>query len=133
MYNNVMLVGNIGRDPESKRVGREPITITKFSLATSEFFNNSKKTQWHYIVCFGKTAEFVAKYCSKGDAVVVAGAIRYEKREKEVDGCTQTVTYTNIYANSVTSVKKSSPENIRTKSVVKEKPGDDEGGTPFPF
>ncbi len=79
-YNRVILVGRVGRDPD-KRATTQGIIVSQFSLATSTF-SKDKETQdkkqftvWHRIVCFGKLAENVNKYVTKGKLVLVEGRI----------------------------------------------------------
>ena len=94
--NKVILIGNLGSDPEKKE------KCTKFSLATSDKWKDKEgeqqeKTEWHQIVCFGKLADTTAEYLKKGRKVAVEGKISYSKYEK--DG--QTRYSTSIVANNV--------------------------------
>ena len=77
--NKVMLIGNLGNDPEMKETdgGNK---LAKVSLATNESYKNSKgekvtETMWHNLVAWGKTAEFMTKYLQKGTEVVVEGKL----------------------------------------------------------
>ena len=86
MLNVVHLIGHLGKDPEIKAVGET--SVTKFTLATSERWKNKdgeqkESTQWHNIECWGKLAEIVAQYCSKGKQVYVSGRIEYRTYEGE--------------------------------------------------
>lgn len=88
--NKVILIGNVGKEPEiiSLENGNK---IAKFGLATSEYFKDKSgerktETTWHNVVVFGKTAEIVEKYVSKGSKVAVDGKIQvrdWETREGE--------------------------------------------------
>lgn len=71
MINKAILVGNLGRDPETATTtsGKQ---ICKFSLATGR----GEYTEWHNIVCFDKIADNCAQYLSKGRTVFVEGEIR---------------------------------------------------------
>lgn len=79
MINKVILIGNLGKDPE---VSYTPggLAICKFSLATSE--NSVKdgqkveKTEWHKIVTFDKLAEICGQYLVKGKQVYIEGKIQ---------------------------------------------------------
>lgn len=85
--NKVMLIGNLGKDPEG-RVTQGGLQVATFSLATNERRKNGDQwedhVEWHNIVCFGKTAEAVLKFCQKGKQVYVDGKITTEKwQDKE--------------------------------------------------
>ncbi|MBS3806377.1 MAG: single-stranded DNA-binding protein [Bacteroidales bacterium] len=77
--NKVILIGNVGKDPEVKHLDNGMV-ITKFSLATSETYtkNNEKvtNTEWHNIVLFKGQAEVAEKYVKKGDALYIEGKIQ---------------------------------------------------------
>ncbi len=81
--NKVILIGNLGRDPEIRYTqGGEP--IANFSLATSERWTDrqgqkQEKTQWHRVEVFGKTAQIVKDYLSKGRPVYIEGSINYDE------------------------------------------------------
>jgi single-strand DNA-binding protein len=80
--NNITLIGNIGRDIETRQVGSN--TVAKFSLATSRSYTNKQgekvtDTSWHEIEAWGKQAEVIAKYCQKGHKLAVIGELRYDK------------------------------------------------------
>lgn len=79
LKNKVQLIGNLGQNPEIKTLdgGKK---MAKFSLATSEVYRNAqgekvKETQWHNIVVWGKVAEIVEKYLTKGSEVAVEGKL----------------------------------------------------------
>lgn len=72
--NKVILCGNLGSDPDTKTTGNT--TYTRFPVATK---NSKGETDWHQIVCFGKTAELCDQYLSKGQKVLLDGEIRYSK------------------------------------------------------
>src|SRR6266850_6755195 len=81
--NRVILIGNLGRDPEIRYTqGGEP--IANFSLATSERWTGKdgqkqERTEWHRVEVFGKTAQVVRDYCSKGKQVYIEGTIHYDE------------------------------------------------------
>lgn len=85
MKNLVILIGNIGQDPEIQglRGGRK---IAKFSLATSKNYNDKSgerqtQTEWHNVVFFGQSADYIEKYAKKGSQVYVEGEIQYREYE----------------------------------------------------
>lgn len=80
MYNKAILVGRIGQDPEMRYIP-SGTAVTNFSIATNRKWrdkagNLQEETTWHDIVCWGKTAEFIAEYGGKGRLVFVDGEIR---------------------------------------------------------
>ncbi|MBC6439865.1 MAG: single-stranded DNA-binding protein [Rhodospirillales bacterium] len=82
--NKVILVGNLGRDPEIRRMNNgDP--VTNLSVATSETWNDRKtgerreRTEWHRVVMFGKLAEVAGKYLHKGSKVYIEGQLQTRK------------------------------------------------------
>src|SRR5262245_48045038 len=86
--NKVILLGNLGKDPEVRYTGQQ-MAVCTFSLATSERRKDqsgkwSDHTEWHSVVTFGKTAENVGNYLKKGRQVYVEGRLRTRKwQDKE--------------------------------------------------
>jgi single-strand DNA-binding protein len=90
LRNKVQLIGNLGNDPEIVNLdgGNK---LAKFSIATNETYKNAKgekvtDTQWHNVVAWGKTAEIVENYLTKGNEVAVEGKLThrsYENKEGE--------------------------------------------------
>ena len=83
--NKVLLLGNLGRDPEVRYLPSGN-AVANFSIATSENFtdrNGSKqeKTDWHNIVVYGKQAETCGQYLKKGRQVFIEGRISYRNYE----------------------------------------------------
>ncbi len=82
--NKVILVGNLGRDPESRRMTSGD-AVVNLSLATSESWNDRQtgerreKTEWHRVVMFGKLAEVAERYLRKGSKVYVEGQLQTRK------------------------------------------------------
>lgn len=79
LKNKVQLIGNLGNDPEIINL-ESGKTLAKFSIATNENYKNSQgekvtDTQWHNIVAWGKTAEIVEKYVTKGKEVAIEGKL----------------------------------------------------------
>lgn len=73
MMNTVILIGRLTKDPETRTSGET--TVTRFSLAVDRGDKNGN-TDFPNVVCFGKVAEAVAKYMSKGRLVAVHGQLR---------------------------------------------------------
>ena len=81
--NKVILVGNLGADPESRQI-QNGNTVTNLRIATSERRkdrdgNWGDHTEWHRVVCWGRTAETAAQYLSKGRQVYIEGRIQTRK------------------------------------------------------
>jgi single-strand DNA-binding protein len=73
--NKVMLIGRLGKDPETRFSG-DGLQITTFSVATSEKYKGEQQTEWHNIVSFGKLAEVCGTYLHKGKQVFIEGKIK---------------------------------------------------------
>jgi single-strand DNA-binding protein len=86
--NKVILIGNLGRDPEL-RYTKNGQPVATFSLATSESWNNKngereERTEWHRIVAWGKLAEICGEYLAKGKQIYCEGRLQtrdWEDRE----------------------------------------------------
>ncbi len=81
--NKVILVGNLGSDPELKTLP-SGVTLCRFSLATNERFKNrageaEQRTEWHTIVAWNRLGEICGEYLSKGRQLYVEGAICMRK------------------------------------------------------
>ena len=81
--NKVILVGNLGNDPET-RYTQGGMAITRISLATTSVRkdkdgNQQERTEWHRVVFFGKLGEIAGEYLRKGSSVYVEGSLRYDK------------------------------------------------------
>jgi single-strand DNA-binding protein len=78
--NKVILIGNLGRDPEV-RYTQSGTAVANFTLATNEVWTDKggerqERTEWHRIVVWGKQAEIVREYLSKGRQVYVEGSLQ---------------------------------------------------------
>lgn len=100
--NKVILIGNLGKDPLFKTVG--DVDITEFSLATSKSFKDDsgekqKKTEWHNIVCFRKTAKFASEFLKKGREIYLEGEIQTRSWDDKTTGVKKYKT--EIIANEI--------------------------------
>jgi single-strand DNA-binding protein len=75
--NKVILVGNLGRDPETFSTNGGP--VSKIRLATSRKFKDKEETEWHNVVTFGKLADFCSKYLASGKQIYVEGHLQTRK------------------------------------------------------
>ena len=78
--NKVILVGNLGKDPEVKTI-ENGIKFARFSLATTETYRDKTGerkdvTEWHNVVCWRNLAEIAEKYLTKGKQIYVEGKIK---------------------------------------------------------
>jgi single-strand DNA-binding protein len=82
VINKVILLGNLGKDPEVRST-QSGSKIATFSVATSESWKKDgerqERTEWHRVVAFGKVAEIIEDYCQKGTTVYIEGCIRTRK------------------------------------------------------
>lgn len=100
--NKVILIGNLGRDPEL-RYTQSGQPVANFTLATTETWNKrdgggrEEKTEWHRIVAWGRTGELCAQYLAKGRTVYVEGRLQtreWEDREGKKQRTTEVVAQT---------------------------------------
>jgi single-strand DNA-binding protein len=98
--NKVILVGNVGRDPEVRSIS-SGTRLAKFSLATTDHRSKDRdgnpRTEWHNIVAWAALADFCEKYIHKGTQLYIEGSIRYDTYEK--DG--QKKYFTEIHAREI--------------------------------
>jgi single-strand DNA-binding protein len=79
LKNKVQLIGNLGNVPDVKEVANGK-KLARFSMATNEVYKNDKgervtETQWHQLIAWGKVADIIEKYTSKGTEVAVEGKL----------------------------------------------------------
>ena len=87
MINKVILLGNLGKDPDTRFTSNGK-AVTRFSLATSNTrtdANDEKQqaTEWHTVVVWGKQGEACGQYLEKGRQVYVEGELRYRSYEQQ--------------------------------------------------
>lgn len=90
MLNKVMLIGRLGRDPEMRQA------VCSLKVATDESYTDrdghkQERTEWHYVIVFGKIAEFCGRYLSKGSLVFVEGSLQTRKWQDQ-QGCNRFTT-----------------------------------------
>ena len=136
--NKVILVGNLGKDPEVRHLDNG-ITVANFSLATTESYTNKQgervnQTEWHNIVLWRGLADVAEKYLKKGNSIYVEGKISTRKWEDK-EGNTRYST--DIIADKMTMLG-SKPENSNTAtessvSSTEPTPSEDSGNDDLPF
>lgn len=85
LRNSVQLIGNLGGDPEVKKLENGSV-VAKLSLATNDVYKNKKgekvtSTEWHKIIAWGKLAENMEKLLKKGNEVIVHGKLTHSSYE----------------------------------------------------
>jgi single-strand DNA-binding protein len=133
--NKVLLIGNIGKDPEVKTFDWGK--VAKFSLATTESYKNKKgekitETEWHNCVFKGKVCDIIEQYVHKGDKIHVQGKIKIHtyKDKNQVDHWATEIICDDL--EFIESKKKEEPEKksdkIQTgaKSDINDLPGANE-------
>jgi len=128
--NKVILVGNLGKDPEIRYLDNG-VAVANFSLATTESYKNKSgervsQTEWHNVVLWRGLAEVAEKYLKKGASVYIEGKIKTRKWEDK-DGNTRY--NTEILADSMNMLgskqsQESSPLSV-PKSVIADDKLDD--------
>ena len=109
--NNVQLVGRLSRDPEIRyTTGNNQMAIARFTVAVDRAYKKDGEQSADFISCkaFGKTAEFISKYFSKGRRIGVTGRIEtgsYDNNEGKK------VYYTEVIANTAEFVDNKSDNN----------------------
>ena len=135
--NKVIIVGNLGRDPEV-RYSQGGMAICKLSVAVTEKVKDGDEwkdsTEWFRVTTFGKTAENAGQYLKKGRQVSVEGRLKTEKY-KDKEGVEKTST--EVIANSVVfiggggeRVVPDKAEGARAKEAAKSD-GFDDDSLPF--
>lgn len=119
--NKVIIVGALGRDPETKFTA-DGLAICRMSIATSRKYKDSKgavqeETEWHRIVLFAKLAEIAQQYLKKGSSVYIEGRLRTRKyTDKEGVERFQT----EIICETLKMLgEKSQPASVRSSNVQK--------------
>lgn len=102
--NKVILLGNVGKDPEIRATGGGT-TVASFSLATAERTKDQQgnwtdKTEWHNIVAYGRTAEIVRDYVKKGKELFIEGRLQTRSWDDKESG--QKKYRTEIIVNEMT-------------------------------
>jgi single-strand DNA-binding protein len=121
--NKVIIVGNLGTDPEVRHAG-SGMTITTLKVATSESWTDKtsgekkEKTEWHRVKLFGKLAEIAGEYLAKGRQVYIEGSLRTEKYQAK-DG-------TDRYSTDIVAIEMQllggKPDGTRAPAPAPAKP-----------
>lgn len=140
--NKVILVGNLGNDPEV-RYTNEGAAIANLSLATSDSWKDKKtgekkeKTEWHRIVMFNRLGEIAGEYLKKGSKIYLEGSLR---TRKWTDQSGQDKYTTEIVAREMQMLDGKSSNNVggpltemgKAKAITASKQLDQQGRSPTP-
>ncbi len=96
MVNKVILVGRLGRDPETRYTSSGQ-AVCNFTMATDESFKSrtgekQQRTEWHRIVMWSKLAEIAQQYLKKGQLVYIEGRLQTRQWDDKRDGSKKTTT-----------------------------------------
>ena len=117
--NKVILLGNLGKDPEIRHLDNG-IAVANFSLATTESYTNKQgervnQTEWHNIVLWRGLADVAEKYLKKGNSIYVEGKINTRKWEDK-EGVTRYST--DIIADKMTMLGSKSDNSNSAATAV---------------
>jgi len=133
--NKVIIVGNLGNDPES-RIANNGNAITNISVATSESWKDKttgqkqERTEWHRVTFFNRLAEIAAQYLNKGSKIYIEGSLRTSKYQKDgVDHYS-----TDIIASSMQMLdSKGSSQSSQQNQTPQQSQGGDFEDDDIPF
>lgn len=137
MINKTILIGNLGKDPETRQFDNGN-KVVNFSLATTRKYNNKQgekvdTTQWHNIVIFGKQAEIAEKYLSKGSKIYLEGEIQYREYEDK-EGIKRRITDIQCFNfQMLDSKKQDNAGQPRTTQDTSRPKADETDTDDFPF
>ena len=137
MVNKVTLIGNVGKDPETKVFENSDTQMSRFTLATSKKYKKGEEvveeTQWHNLVVWRGLSKVVDKWVKKGDKIYIEGEIQYRKYDDK-DGVTKYVTEIQVSELKLLG-QKSENKNQQASSTTGEVDGNkadaDEDDLPF--
>jgi len=121
--NKVMLIGNLGKDPEL-RYTTSGVAVATFSLATNESWkdqdgNTQERTEWHNIVAWKKLAEICGEWLKKGKKVYIEGRIQTRSYDDKNTGAKKYITEI-VAENMIMLDSKGSQESAPSASGVAE-------------
>ncbi len=108
MVNKVILIGNLGQDPEAPRKTNSGLSVLDISIATTRKRGGESQTDWHTVTCFGQTADNVHKFLQKGRQVYIEGRLQYDSWTDEKSG--QKRKKAKIVADNVTFLSRQNTE-----------------------
>ena len=138
--NKVILVGNLGKDPEIRHLDTG-VAVANFSLATTESYKNKSgervsNTEWHNVVLWRGLAELAEKYLKKGNSVYIEGKIstrKWEDKEGNTRYSTDIVADKLTMLGSKSDNESSNPKEEPSATVNSEVPSQDDSKGDLPF
>jgi single-strand DNA-binding protein len=137
--NKVILVGNLGRDPEVKYTA-SGVPVAKFSLATNERFKDRQgqwqdRTEWHNVVAWQRLAEIVGEFVREGSKLYVEGELQTSTWEDKQNGGkryrTEVVARDIVLLGSRDNGQERSGEMPKAESTAEPTPTEAEDEIPF--
>ncbi len=135
MVNKVILIGNLGRDPEM-RATKSGVAVANLSLATSRRWKDKEgerqeQTEWHNVVCFGRQAEVAGQYLTRGRQIYVEG--RLQTRSWEDQGTGETRYRTEIVCENFQMLGQRATPSDAAPGAPSEDPGPEPEDDDIPF
>ena len=125
--NKVIIVGNLGQDPEA-RFTAQGTAVTNLSIATNESWKNQEgqiqdRTEWHRVVLYGKMAETASEYMRKGSMVYVEGRLRTKEWEDQNQNKRKTTeimcdNFTMLGRRGIINLVKITDQNLLQKMMI---------------
>ena len=122
--NKVMIIGNLGKDPEVRFTGSGS-AVANLAIATSETWKdkntgeNQERTEWHRIVLFGRVAEVAGEYLKKGSKIFVEGKLQTRKwtDQNQVEKYTTEIVGSEMRMLDSRSSQMTEPTNSSSQSM----------------
>jgi len=135
MINKVILIGNLGRDPEMRST-KSGAAVANLSLATSRRWKDKngdaqEQTEWHNIVCFGRQAEIAGQYLTRGRQVYVEGRLQTQSWQDRTSG--ETRYRTEIVCENFQMLGQRATGSAAASSTPAEDPGPEPEDNDIPF
>ena len=128
MLNKVELIGNLGADPEAKRMPSGGNVVT-LSIATTRRWKDrvsgerKEATEWHRVVCFNRTADIASQYLHKGSKIYIEGRVQTRKWQAQ-DGADRYTT--EVIANSLIMLGRKGETSDTSNNQVESSPSNDQ-------
>ena len=138
--NKVMLIGNLGKEPEVSHLD-SGIAVASFSIATTERYKDKatgeqkENTEWHNIICWRRLAEIVEQYVHKGSQIFIEGKLRtrsyHDGKNRDILRYTTEVVADNIQLLGGRTQEARKPQVINTQRPVQQQYTQET--EPYPF
>ena len=107
--NQVILIGNVGKNPVIKQLPNSGVDVSTFPMATSKLIKNTERTEWHNLRAWGEMAKRIYNNVYKGDRLVVLGELKTDDYEDR-NGVKHYRTYVEIRQFSISMKLKNGNE-----------------------